>query len=239
MGLVNIQVTNFENGLNNRNAAALFGSMAQLDPTRFHNYMEDFDRFVAGEWAISGAGAGTQALLPGQGGILRLTTAGADNDAEFLTRTQAFRFDPGFPSYFRARLSVDDAVESDVVVGLAGAPGLTPNDGFIFRKDDGAAGLSILARSGGVTVASAADIFTVVSGDFFTCEFYYDGTSRLYYGVNGSPLGFLDLTVGGVVMAPQFNQAISFGVQAGQVAALVGDFDYVYGSQERTGDLEP
>lgn len=239
MGLVNIQMTNFDNGVNNRNAADLFGSMAQLDPTRFHNYMEDFDYFTAADWAITGAGAGTQFLVGGQGGILALTTAGADNDAEFLTRTQAFRFDAGFPSYFRSRLSIDDAVESDLIVGLTGASGLLPANGMFFDKDDGSAALNIRSRRAGATIAEALDIFTVVGDEFFTCEFYYDGSSRVYYGVNGNPLGFLDLLVGGNSMVPQFNQAISFGVQAGQAAVLVGNFDYIYGSQERTGVTEP
>ena len=41
MGLVNIQNTNFENGVTNRNAADLFGSMGHLDPTKFSTLYDD------------------------------------------------------------------------------------------------------------------------------------------------------------------------------------------------------
>ena len=85
MGFINIQNTNFENGVTNRNANNLFGSMPQLDPTRLHDYWEDFNYYVAANYTISGAGAGTVALGDLDGGTLRLTTAGADNDAEFVS----------------------------------------------------------------------------------------------------------------------------------------------------------
>lgn len=228
MGLINIQMTNFENGVNNRNAADLFGSMGQLDPTKFHTFMEDFNYYVAANWTIGGAGAGTVALNNSLGGQLRLTTAGADDDAEFLIKVgECFAPTASQPLYFRSKQSVDAASDSDLVAGLADTIGLTPANGIIFRKDDDDTALSIIIRSGSADVAIETDIADIGTSQF-TCEFYWDGIDRVYYGVNDTPLGFLDastLPVG--ILAP------SFGVQAGAVAALVGDFDYIFAAAER------
>jgi len=234
VGLVNIQITNFENGLNNRNAADLFGSMAQLDPTRFHNYMEDFDYFLAADWTITGAGAGSQDLLNGQGGLLELITAGSSGDAEELTKTRSFGFIPSTPIYFRSRVLLVEAVTDAIWAGISSVAGLQPLNGFVFESPVGSDEVSIFARSGGNTTASAIDIFRAVDNEFFTCEFYWDGISRVYYGINGNPLGFLDLLVGGTAEVPQFNQAISFGVEAGAAQIAVADFDFISCSQERT-----
>lgn len=228
MGLVNIQNTNLENGITNRNAADLFGSMGQLDPTKFHSLMEDFDKYLAADWTVSEVGVGTQALINSLGGQLRLTTAGADDDNGFLIKVgEGFAPTASLPSYFRARCSVDDATESDLVVGLADGVGLTPNNGIIFRKDDDDTALSVIIRSGSADVAIATGIADIGTS-LFTAEWYWDGIDRVYYGVNGAPLGFLDastLPVG--ILAP------SFGIQAGQAAALVGDFDYIFAADER------
>ena len=234
MGFVNIQNTNFENGVINRNAANLFGSMEQLDPTRYHTYWEDFDYFLAADWTITGAGAGTQALADGDGGLLRLTTAGADNDAELLQKVgEGFTVEAvqNRKMYFRTRLQVDDATESDIGVGLADAPPVpAPTNGILFVKDDDDAELDILVRSGGATVASATNIATVVTSTFFTAEWYWDGIDRVYYGVDGTPLGFLDLSG---LSLPVGELAPTFGVQAGQASALVGDFDYLMAAKQR------
>ena len=233
MGLINIQNTNFENGITNRNAADLFGSMGQLDPTKFHNFMEDFDYYVAANFTITGAGAGPQALADVDGGVLRLTTAGADNDAEFLVKNgQSFLMEAvaNRKQYFRSRQSVDSAVDSDLVVGLADGAGLTPNNGVFFRKDDDAATLDVIVRSGSADIATAVAIATITTA-FFTTAWYWDGIDRVYYGVDGTPLGFLDLN--GLAL-PVGELQPSFGVQAGAVAALVGDFDWIFATKERS-----
>ena len=232
MGLVNIQNTNLENGITNRNAADLFGSMAQLDPTRFHNYMEDFDYFhPLLDWAISGAGAGTQALAGVDGGVLRLTTAGADDDAEFLIKDglgYSIEAAQNRKVYFRTRASLDDATDSEIIAGLGDTAGLTPDNGIFFRKSDGSETIDIIVRSGSAQVAG--DAVATITTALFTAEWFWDGIDRVYYGVDGTPIGFLDLN--GLAL-PVGVLAPSFGVQAGQAAVLVGDFDYILAAKER------
>ena len=231
MGLVNIQNTNLENGITNRNAADLFGSMAQLDPTRFHSYMEDFDYFVVGNFAVSGAGGGTQLLADIDGGVLQLTTAGADDDAEFLIKNgdgYSIEAAQNRKVYFRTRVALDDATDSEVIAGLGDTAGLTPDNGIFFRKSDGSTTIDIIVRSGSAQIAG--DAVAPITTAFFTAEWFWDGIDRVYYGVDGTPRGFLDLN--GLAL-PVGVLAPSFGVQAGAVAALVGDFDYIFAAKER------
>lgn len=231
MGLVNIQNTNLENGITNRNAAALFGSMAQLDPTRFHSYMEDFDYYVEANFGVSGAGAGTRILAAVDGGALRLTTAGADDDAEFLIKNglgYSIEAAQNRKVYFRTRASLDDATDSEIIAGLGDTAGLTPDNGIFFRKSDGSTTIDIIVRSGSAQIAGAA-VATITTA-LFTAEWFWDGIDRVYYGVDGTPIGFLDLS--GLAL-PVALLAPSFGVQAGAVAALVGDFDYIFAAKER------
>ena len=230
MTLLRIDNTNFDNGLTNRGVGDLFQSLAMLDPTRFHTQMEDFNYYVAANYTITGAGAGSQALADVDGGVLRLTTAGADNDAEFLVENgQGFLIETSRPTYYRARLSIDDATDSDLFTGLADAAPLTPANGIFFRKDDDNTELDIVVRSGAGEIAADTNIFTMTTA-LTTMEWYWDGIDRVYYGVNGTPLGFLDLA--GLAL-PLLELAPVIGVQAGAVAALVGDWDYYFAAKQR------
>lgn len=232
MGLIAIDNTNFENGVTNRNARELFGSYREPDPTRYHRYFEDFDYYVAANFTITGAGAGTQALADIDGGVLRLTTAGADNDAELLVKNgQGLTFEASKPIYYRARLQTNDAVESDLFTGLADAAPFTPGNGVFFRKDDGDALLDVVVRSGAAEVASALGVATITAA-FFTAEFFWDGISRIYYGVNRTPLGFLTVNTAAVAL-PVGELSPVFGVQAGSAAARQGDWDYILASKLR------
>ena len=235
MGFVNIQNTNLENGVTNRNAADMFGSMAQLDPTRFHSYMEDFDYFhPLLDWDIVSVGGGTQALVDADGGVLRQTTGGADNDQEFLLKDEeSFEIEAqqNRKMYYRTRLSLDDATESDLLAGLASPQPLTltPDDGVFFRKDDDDAELDFVVRSGAAEIAADTNIATMTT-NFTTLEWYWDGIDRIYYGVDGTPLGFLDLN--GLTL-PAGSLAPAQAIQAGQAAVLVADVDYIFVAKER------
>ncbi len=228
MGLVNIQMTNFENGVNNRNASALFGSMAQLDPTRFHNYMEDFDEFIAAQWtAVSTGNTAQQAL---DGGALRLVTGAVATNEESIIKLPAnFSIAQQFPTYFRAKIVVDEATECNINVGLADSAGINPNNCIQFRKDTSDLDLDVLVRSASAGVDNASAIASIADDVSFTVEFFWDGQDRVYFGANGTPLGFLDastLPVG--VLAP------TISVFAGAAGVVTLDLDYLFAATERT-----
>ena len=49
------QITRFGNGLTNRDVGDIFNSMPQPDPTRLHQYYEDFDYYLAADWVVRGS----------------------------------------------------------------------------------------------------------------------------------------------------------------------------------------
>ena len=228
MGLVNIQMTNFENGVNNRNAAALFGSMAQLDPTRFHNYMEDFDEFIAAQWtAVS---TGSTAQVAADGGVLRLITgAVATNEESLIKLPDNFDITQPRPTYFRAKIEVDEATECNINVGLADSAALAPNNCIQFRKDTADLDLDVLLRSGSADIDVALAAAAIADATSFTVEFYWDGQDRIYYGANGTPLGFLDAST-----LPVGPLAPTISVFAGAAGAVTLDLDYLFAATERS-----
>lgn len=231
MGLRDSQITNFGNGVTNRDDANLFQASAQLDPTRHHNYMEDFDYFrPLLDWTITEVGAATQLLIDGDGGILQITNAAADNDSSFQQlNIEEFSIEASRKSYFRARFKVSDATESDFVVGLqiTDTSPLGVSDGVWFQKDDDDALLDFHHAIGSVQDDELA-IFTVLDDTFLTVEWYWDGISRFYFGVNGTPLGFLEPD-----NAVTTDLTVSFGIQNGEAVAKTMDVDYVFVAKER------
>lgn len=228
MGLVNIQMTNFENGLNNRNASSLFGSMAQLDPSRFHTFMEDFDEFIAAQWTLVTTGATAQ--IAADGGVLQLTTgAVATNEESMIKVPDNFDITQPRPTYFRAKIEVDEATECNINVGLADSAALVPNNCIQFRKDTSDLDLDVLLRSGSADIDVALAVASIANATSFTVEFYWDGQDRIYYGANGTPLGFLDAST-----LPVGPLAPTLSVFAGAAGAVALDLDYLFAATERS-----
>lgn len=228
MGLVNIQMTNFDNGLNNRNAGDLFGSMAQLDPSRFHTFMEDFDEFIAAQWTLVTTGATAQ--IAADGGVLQLTTgAVATNEESMIKVPDNFDITQPRPTYFRAKIEVDEATECNINVGLADSAALVPNNCIQFRKDTSDLDLDVLLRSGSADIDVALAVAAIADATSFTVEFYWDGQDRIYYGANGTPLGFLDAST-----LPVGPLAPTISVFAGGAGAVALDLDYLFAATERS-----
>lgn len=232
MGLVNIQITNFDNGVNNRNAATMFGSMAQLDPTRFHTYMEDFDSYLAADWNVTEVGSATQALTDADGGVLLITNAAADDNRSFSQKVgESFLFEASKPLYFRSQFEVNDALQSDVLMGLqiTDTTPLDASDGVYFIKADGSTSIFLVAVKGGVTV-TATEAITVADATGISLEFYWDGIDRIYYGFNGNVIGHI---TPGVSLPDDEVLTVSFGIQNGEAVAKTMAVDYVFVAKER------
>ncbi len=238
MGFVNIQNTNFENGVTNRNAADMFGSMEQLDPTKYNNFFDDFHTPVAAALTLAGyEDIATGSVVAGvsQVSSIQLTTGAVAGNAA-ITATTSKGFDAQAnqetgPQYFRARAGLGSVADSIFIAGLADAiTGITPDDGAFFEIADTLDTLSFVVRSGAAEVARADGIATAVDDELFTVEYYFDGISRYYYGVNGTPLGFVEPTA-----LPTDELAPTFGLIAGAGAggAVDCEVDYVFAAQLR------
>ncbi len=231
MGLVNIQNTNFDNGITNRNAADLFGSMGQLDPTKFHSFMDDFDLFTApGGYTAPTTGSVAPADL--LGGAVDIITGAVDtNDAIIQPVSLGYSIIASERVYFRAKLEMDDVIDADGIFGLADAAvGITPADGIFFEKTDAAALVDLVVRSGASEIARSSGVATMVAATQITLEFYWDGIDRVYFGVNGDATGFLDLA--GLAL-PTGLLAPTAGAVTGNSSTTTVTLDYLFAAQER------
>lgn len=228
-------VTRFPNGVTNVGDTALFADMAQLDPTKFHQYFDDFDTYTAGDWVVTETQAGaTQALTAGDGGLLLLTNSAADDDIIVMQKTPAaWSFTAGKKTFFRARFKVSDATQSDLVMGLqiVDTTPLDATDGVYFIKADGSTSLSFVCRKNATTGStSASSVATLANDTYITLGFYYDGESKVFYEVNGSVLGSLDATS---AYLPDADCTVSFAIQNGEAVAKTMTVDYVFVAKER------
>ena len=231
----NISNTRFPFGVTNVGETNLFADMVQPDPTLFHEYFNDFDTYVAGDWVVTETDAGaTQALTAGNGGLLLITNTAADNDLVALQKTPAaFSFTAGKKTFFRCRFKVSDATQSDLVFGLqvVDTTPLDVTDGVYFLKADGSAAISVVCRknaSAGST--SASSIATLADDTFIELGFYYDGAGKVAYEVNGSVVGSLAASS---AYLPDTICTVSFALQNGEAVAKTMTVDYVYVATER------
>lgn len=232
MGLVNIQNTNFDNGVTNRNAADLFGSMGQLDPTKFHSFMDDFDKFTApGGYTAPATGsvAPNATIL---GGAVDIITGAVDTNVAIIQATSlGYSIVASQRVYFRSKAEMDDVIDADGIWGLNdAAASITPADGVFFEKTDAAAQVDLVVRSGASEVAREAAVATMVAATQITLEFYWDGIDRVYFGVDGSPTGFLDLS--GIAL-PTGLLAPTAGAVTGNGTTTTVTQDYLFAAQER------
>ena len=231
----NISNTRFPFGLTNVNDVNLFADMVQPDPTLFHQYFQDFDTYVAGDWTVTETdAAATQALTAGDGGLLLVTNTAADNDLVALQKNPAaWTFTAGKKTFFRCRFKVSNATESDLVFGLqvVDATPLDVTDGVYFLKADGSTNVAIIARKNASTGSTTATAITTMANDtFIELGWCYDGQSTIAYEVNGTVLGSLD---GSSSYLPDTTCTVSFALQNGNAVARTMTVDYIFVAKER------
>lgn len=230
--LNDLTITRFPNGVVDRDVNNILSSFGQLDPTKYHIYMEDFDYYAAANWTITDTGVSTHALTDADGGELLLTTAGADNDASFFNKVgESFTFETGKKLFFKALLTLSDATQSDLICGLqiTDTTPLAVTDGVYFQKDDGAATIDFEAIKNSTAVTAAA-VATLADATEVELAFYWDGIDRIYYGVAGTVLGYITPSTS---LPDDEVLTVSFGVQAGEAAAKTLAIDYIFVAKER------
>lgn len=227
--------TRFPSGVTNNAANHPLGMMGMLDPTKFHVFFDDFDRYVAADWTITtteaGTGSASEALTDADGGVLLVTNDDADNDADFFNKVgENFLFETGKKLWFKARLKVSDATQSDFVMGLqiTDTTPLDVTDGVFFQKDDGDTDLDFHVEKDD-TATSASAIATVADDTYLTVGFYYNGLDGVEYFVDGVHKGTAAVTN----LPDDEELTISFGIQNGEAAAKTMSVDYIMAVKER------
>ena len=241
MPLIDNLVTRFPNGQNNVPVGSIFNSMKQEDPTLNHQFFETFDYYAAANWTVTTVGAGTAALVSGNGGILALANSAASAD---LTQIQkvgpSFLMVPGNTSgagkkfFMRARFSVDDATNAALAVGLqvTNTYGTLSSvtDGVYFIKPAASTSLSFNARLNTTTGAQTGVVGTMANNTFVTVDAFYDGLTSFYYGLNGTIIG--SLTVSATTGIPDAVIQPVAVVKNGTAAARTLNLDYLFALQD-------
>jgi hypothetical protein len=232
MAFPDITTTRFPFGVTNVSESSQYANIGQDAPNVYHNYFNDFDTYVAGDWTVTETdAAATEALTNGDGGLLLITNTAADNDLVALQKKgESFTFTSGKKLSFEARFKVSDATQSDLVMGLqvTDTTPLAVANGVYFIKNDGAATVDlVLAKASTLTTNSA--VATMADDTYITLGFFYDG-SNLYYFVNGALAGSSVTTN---IPASTTTLTVSFALQNGEAAAKTMTVDYIFVAKER------
>lgn len=238
--------THFTSGVTNVSADGSLGKAKQLDPTKYHIYHDDFDKYTASDWVITtteaGSGNASEALADGDGGLLVVTNDNADNDADFFQWAggsggviESFKWEANKQLFFKARFKTSDADNSDVVIGLqiTDTTPLDVTDGIFFLLTDGDATPSFIVEKD--STQSTLSLNDLSDDTFVTVGFLYDPKDQKFHVYQDN------VKVGTVVStnAPDDEElTISFGIQNGEAAAKVLTVDYITVGKERTANTE-
>ena len=160
--------THFTSGVTNVSADGSLGKIKQPDPTKYHLFHEDFDKYTAADWVITtteaGSGAATEALAAGDGGLLVITN------------------ETGKQLFFKSRFKTSDADATDIVMGLQitdTAP-LDVSDGIFFLLTDGdATPQFIVEKNGSQTTLSLPN--DMADDTFMTLGFVYNPADQKFH----------------------------------------------------------
>lgn len=227
--------TRWPNGANtasNRNGA--LGDYLAPDPTKLHEFFNDFDVYTAGDWTetATSAGTGTSAITidDTDGGIALITTAANEDDGIFIeSQGESFLLEAGKKTWITARLFVGDAIESDLIFGLHSTD-TTPQDAtmrFFFESVDGSAALYFNVDND-TDDTDSDTVLTLEDDTFVTVGAYYDGVSTIKLFANDGHV----TTMTGITV-PAAEMAIGLGYLNGAAGAETAGFDWILVSKER------
>ena len=148
---------------------------------------------------------------------------------------ESFKFEAGKKLFFKARLAVSDATQSDFVVGLqiTDTTPLAVTDGVYFRKDDGDANLDFVVIKDS-TASTASAIATVVAATYITVGFYYNGVDEVVYAASTNSLNPTVLGKLATTNLPNDEElTVSFAIQNGEAVSKTMSVDYIFVAKER------
>lgn len=243
--------TVFPGGVTNAQSDS-FGARVPLPwPPQYYTFFDDFSRFLGAasgvaDWLTTlidvGTGTTSVALQDAFGGIVRITTAGNEDDgamvqwegANSADVAETFTFVAGKRSWFAARFRMSSVTQSDFIIGLAIADTtpLDASDGVFFLKPDGSAVLSLTSKIVTPVTASVA-VGTLVATTWYEFAFEYNGVDAINAYVKLSDGTWGGAGSIGITALPTTELAVTFGFQNGEAAAATCDIDWIFACRER------
>ena len=239
--------THFTSGVTNVSNTGSLSKIKQLDPTKYHIFHDDFDKYTAGDWVITttegGTSAATEALGSGDGGLLVVTNDDADNDADFLQwaggsggAIESFKYESGKHGSggVTPYLTIDGST-TNVGIGTTAPEGaLDVSDGIFFLLTDGdETPQFIVEKNGTQTTLSLPNDMS--DDTFMTLGFVYNPNDQKFHVYQNN------VHAGSVVStnAPDDEElTVSFGIQNGAAASKILTVDYITVGKERTAVTE-
>lgn len=234
-------VTRFPGGLCDASESGAFSVYAGMRPNRYHEYFNDFDNYVSGDWVLTETAAGsTEAIVSADGGILAITNAaaGATDEASIQwaggsgAAKTTFTWDSTKDMMVAARFKVDDATNTALLIGLASTDttpvASLPSDGIFFYKAGAATALVASARKSGTSTSVACG--AMADDTYLEAVFRYRAdTGNWHAFINDVSVG----TFAGSSVSPTAGIGMTIGLLNASAAAHVLSVDWLFISKQR------
>jgi hypothetical protein len=206
------------------------------DPYAGTIFYDDFQKFDIGtHWTSTetegGAGDAALDIADGVGGYLTILNDALDDDSVELQwhkateSGEAWALTAGKPLWFEAKLAIDDATQSDFLIGLCVTDTAAidaVSDGVFFQKDDGDANIDYNSTgTGGAAAVDTDSGVDAANGIFVRYGIVWDGTSTVTFFLDGVVVG-TDATD-----VPTTELTLTIAVQNGEAVAKTLTVDYV------------
>ncbi len=225
----------FPSGLTNAGPESALQRFGLPDPSSWHQWFDDFDRYVAADWVVTGTSS-SEALEDEDGGILKLNTAVDLNASSYLqwsggtgtNVTESFTFETGKQFVFKSRFKVLNLVNSSFVMGMqvTDTTPLAASTGVAFTNVD--ANLIFVVQNGGNTT-TLNNVATLVNNTYVELAYYYNGTNNIAVFVND--VAVIDAPTTNL---PTSEVTLSFGIRNDTAATVRSmSIDYILAAKER------
>lgn len=166
--------TRFPGGVSTANQFDFLSMFPIPENIRCNYYFNDFNTYTAADWTVTTTNSGTNALIAGNGGLLRVLTGATDTNYQGFTKTPAaFPIVGNCQTWFLVNFSISSATTTSYVIGLTNGGPSAPTDGIWFSKDDAVSTVDIsIAASSSATKTLAV---TTQQTAAMTLGFYYNG----------------------------------------------------------------
>lgn len=246
----------YSNGVTNVGSDKTMGQLGTMDPTKYHIFMRDFNRFDPGGWICQRGETWTgnsayatadpdsyEEISDGRYGELSIVTTPNDNDYTFLQAGdtakssavfgEAFTMQVGKKTWFRCRLKADDVDTCSFKTGLVVMDSTDPietanADGAWFYSADGATALQFQLYSSSAAQLTRSSLATLSDNTYFTVGFYWDGVDEMQVFYNDRKVA------SGDGLTPTTTElAVSMGIMNGSAASSELTVDYICAIEER------
>ena len=130
--------------------------------------------------------------------------------------------------WFETRFKIDDATQSEVLMGLAvNTAAFTTTDGIYFQKVDGSLNLNFFSERD--SVSQNAFVTQMEDDTYVTVGWYFDGGANVNFYLNGSFAG----KVSSVRIPDDVTLSPTMRIKNGEAVAKTLSVDYIFVAKKR------